>query len=485
MNYLDLTLVEIHDALVAKKVTPLELTKEAINRLKANKDNALEADMFSSALEEAAKLLEPEVDNPFWGVPILVKDNFSTKGVETTGSSNILKGYIPVYDATVVKKLKDAKAIIIGKTTLDELAIGGNGTKGHLGVTYNPWDPSHQRIIGGSSCGSATVVADAIVPFALGSDTGDSVRKPASYGGLVGFKPTWSRISRYGLFSFSPSLDNVGYFTRSVEDAAVSLKLLAGYDTHDMSSSTKPVENYLENLHKGVKGVRIAVISNLLALADPVLINLIEENLAKLAKAGAIINRVNIDEKIFKAILPTYYILSCAEATSCNATLDGLKFGYQPDGKTYEEIMIKARSTGLGFQVKQRFMIGAFVLARENHEAYYEQAQKARRVIVNAYNEVFKDNDIIYLPGAPSVAPYITDLDKPQSEEYIAIDNHLGIGNLGGYPSLSLPIGFKDELPLGINLMTKPFDEMTIFQVGNEIEKLTGLKNLSAKRGAK
>lgn len=206
MNYLDLPLLDLHKALVAKQVTPLALALEAIKRAKTNKDNAFELIDEEGAKAFAASLGEPEADNPLWGVPYFAKDNFSTKGLETTASSNILAGYIPVFDATVIAKLKERKAVLLGKTTLDELAMGGTGTTGRKGKTYNPYDSKHERMIGGSSCGSAAAVAASVVPFALGSDTGDSVRKPASYAGLVGMKPTWGRISRYGLFPSLPRL---------------------------------------------------------------------------------------------------------------------------------------------------------------------------------------------------------------------------------------------------------------------------------------
>ena len=238
MSYLDLPLQELHQALVEKKVTPLELTEEALKRAHENKDNAFEYIDDEGAKAFAATLTEPEKDNPLWGVPYFSKDNYSTKGIPSTASSNILNGYIPVYDATVITKLREAKAVLLGKTTLDELAMGGTGTTGHLGTTYNPWDPTHKRGIGGSSCGSAAAVAASIVPFALGSDTGDSVRKPASLAGLVGMKPTWGRISRYGLFPFAPSLDHVAYFSRDVYSSAVLLDVLSGRDLNDSTSST-------------------------------------------------------------------------------------------------------------------------------------------------------------------------------------------------------------------------------------------------------
>ena len=230
MNYLDLSIEELHELLVKREVTPYELTKQAIALAKEDTNNAFEYICEKEALEFASSLTEPEVDNVFWGIPYVAKDNISTKGIFTTASSNILTGYVPVFDATVIRKLKNAKAVLIGKATLDELAMGGTGTTGHLGVTYNPYDPTHTYMVGGSSCGSAAAVARSIVPFALGSDTGDSIRKPSSYAGLVGLKPTWGRISRFGLFPFAPSWDHVGYFTRNVKDSALLLNLLAGRD---------------------------------------------------------------------------------------------------------------------------------------------------------------------------------------------------------------------------------------------------------------
>ena len=220
--YRGLSIEQLHELLVAKKVTPLELAKEAIELAKKDTNNAFEYIMENEALANASELKEPEVNNPLWGIPFVIKDNLSTKDVPTTASSNILRGYVPVFDATVVTKLKEAHAVPIGKATLDELAMGGSGTTGHLGTTYNPHDRSHTRLIGGSSCGSAAVTADGIVPFALGSDTGDSVRKPASYAGLVGLKPSWGRISRYGLFPFAPSLDRYKF---SLTSTAFAFKL--------------------------------------------------------------------------------------------------------------------------------------------------------------------------------------------------------------------------------------------------------------------
>ena len=262
MDYRNLTLLQLHQALVKGEINPLELTKEVLKNAKADTNNAFEYISEKEALEAVNELKNKDKNNIMWGIPFVIKDNFSTKDVPTCSSSDILKGYVPVFSATAYQKLIDKKAIPIGKTTLDELAMGGTGTSGHKGKTYNPWDETHTHQIGGSSSGSASAVAASIVPFSIGSDTGDSARKPASHGGLVGMKPTWGRISRYGLFPFATSLDHVGFFTRNVRDSAILLNALAGRDDKDFSSSFKPVDNYEEYL-SNPRGKRIAVIKEI------------------------------------------------------------------------------------------------------------------------------------------------------------------------------------------------------------------------------
>ncbi|MCX5775620.1 MAG: amidase family protein [Firmicutes bacterium] len=376
MSYLDLTLADLHQALVSKKVTPLQLAEEAVKRAKANKDNAFERFMESETYAIASSLKEPEAHNPFWGIPFVIKDNFSTKGIETTGSSNILNGYIPSFDATVVAKLLAAHAVPIAKSTLDELAMGGSGITGHKGPTFNPYDPKHERMIGGSSCGSAVSVSAGIVPFALGSDTGDSVRKPASFSGLVGFKPTWGRISRFGLFPFAPSLDHVGYFTRSVEDTALALVVVAGPDTEDATASHQPVEDYTRLLKKDIKGLKIAVISEIVdSISNKTVMDAFNKTLEALKRQGAIVSYVSIDKQMLGTIFPTYLTLCCAEATSNNANLDGIKFGPRYEGSTYQEVMFKARTAGFSELIKRRFVIGSFALMRENQDVLFLRAK--------------------------------------------------------------------------------------------------------------
>ena len=482
MKYRGLSIEELHELLVAKKVTPLELAKEAIELAKKDTNNAFEYIMENEALALASELKEPEVNNPLWGIPFVIKDNMSTKDVPTTASSNILRGYVPVFDATVVAKLKEAHAIPIGKATLDELAMGGTGTSGHLGITFNPYDRSHTRLIGGSSCGSAAVTADGIVPFALGSDTGDSTRKPASYAGLVGLKPTWGRISRYGLFPFAPSLDTVGIFTRSVKDCAYVLNACAGHDDKDMTSSVKPVEDYAKNIDKIDKKYKIAVIKEIYdVVKDEDIKKAFMDNVNKLKAEGFVVDFVSMPVDMLSSLFTTYFIISCAEATSNNANLDGIKFGPLSKGDTYEEVMKNARTVGFGELIKRRFIIGSFALMKENQEELFVRAQRNRRAVVNKLNEIYKDYDFIYSIAAPSVAPKIGEASDRLSDEYLIADNHLVLGNFAGLPSLTLPLGIKNGLPFGANVMGRAFDEVGVFKLSYEIEKLTGLKNLCAK----
>lgn len=481
-NYKDYTIKELHDLLVKKEITPLDLVNEAIRLAKEDTNNSFEYIMEKEAIEMASLLKEPEENNLLWGIPFIIKDNFSTKGIPTTGSSNILNGYVPVYDATVVKKLYEAKAIPVAKATLDELAMGGSGTSGHLGTTFNPYDKNHKHLIGGSSCGSASSVANGIVTFSLGSDTGDSIRKPASYAGLVGFKPTWSRISRFGLFPFAPSLDTVGYFTRSVEDAALLLPFLAGRDENDSTSSTKEVEDYLSYLDKPINNYKIAVVKEIFdAIKNENIKNAFLMTCKELEKKGVKIDFVNMGKELLESIFPTYFVISCAEATSNNANLDGIKFGPYYDGKTYEEVMSLARTKGFSELIKRRFVFGSFTLMKENQNDLFIRAQKNRRRIVDKVNKILKDYDFIYLPASPSVAPKVGESSDRLSDEYLIADNHLALGNFAGLPSITLPIGFEDGLPFGANVMGRAFEEGKLFNISKSIEDITSLKGIYAK----
>ncbi len=481
MDYKRMTLLDLHKAIITKEVAPFDLAKRAIELAKQDKNNAFEYICEKEAFEKVKALDESKKDNLLYGVPVVIKDNYSTKDIPTTASSRILEGYVPIFDAEVVSRLENEGAIVIGKTTMDELAMGGSGTNGHLGATYNPWDKSHKHMIGGSSSGSAAAISAGIVPISIGSDTGDSVRKPASYAGLVGFKPTWGRISRYGLLPFACSLDHVAYFTRNVFDSAYLLNVLAGRDNKDMSSSFKKVEDYTSRLNDSLKGKRIAVIKEINdSISDMEVLNAFNKTVEYLRSEGAIVDYVSIDSKILKAIYPTYIIISSAEATSNYANLDGVKFGNMIDGDSYTDLVIKTRTEGISEYAKRRLVIGSFSLLKDNREELFVRAQKCRRVIVNSINKVLEQYDVIYNPASPSIAPLIKSTQNKIADEYLIADNYLAYANMGGLPSITLPIGFEKNMPFGANLSAKPFDEALLLNIANQIEKFTGLANIIA-----
>ena len=486
MNYLDMSIEQLHEALVNKEVTPVELAKLALEKAKQSQTDL---NAFVTFLDDATKNAESldatQIDNPLFGIPFAIKDNYSTKGILTTASSNILKDYVPVFDAEVVTKLKDSGSVLIAKTVLDELAMGGTGMNGATGIVNNPWSKNRNQMAGGSSAGSAAAVAAGIVPFAIGSDTGDSVRKPAAYCGIVGFKPSWGRISRFGLFPFAPSLDHVAFFTRTVKDSAYVLEALAGGDNKDMTSSTKKVEEYSKNLNGELKGVKIALIKNIdNSIKEKDVVNNFNVVVEKAKNAGAIIIEDNIDIRLLKAILPVYQVISCAEATSNNANLDGIKFGPRAEGKTYDDVTTNTRSEGFSELVKRRFVLGSYCLARENQDVLFLRAQKIRHMIVDQLNRILANADVILLPAAGNIAPLFKGAqDEKLSDNYLIAENHLALGNFSGMPSLTLPSGFLHDMPLGVNVMGKAFDEQMVLNVSYGLDQTMNYKNQIAKEG--
>ena len=486
MKYLDLTIEELHNLLKEGKVKPSQLVEESLERAKAYQTD-LNAFVYlrDKALEEAKALDNQEIDNPLFGIPCAIKDNYSVKNELSTGCSNTLKDYYPVYNATVIDKLNAVHSLSIGKTNLDELAMGGTGLNSNMGIVYNPWSKDRSRMAGGSSSGSAVAVATGIVPFALGSDTGDSVRKPAAFCGVVGFKPTWGRISRFGLFPFAPSLDHVAYFTRSVKDAAYVLEVLAGQDKHDMTCSTLKVEDYSKNLNGSLKGKRIAVIKSIdESLTNSEVKQNFEEVLKKMKEAGVEVIERDIDITLLRAIYPTYMVISCAEATSNDANLDGIKFGPRVMGENFTDTIIRTRTQGFSELVKRRFVLGSYCLSKENQKELLLRAQKIRRLIANATNDILEDVDAIVLPASGNIAPKLEGAqDEKLSSEYLIGENHLAIGNFAGLPSLTLPSGFVSEMPVGINVMGKAFAEQEVLNISCGLESLLGFKNQIAKVG--
>lgn len=422
------------------------------------------------------------------GIPYALKDNFSTTGILTTGSSNILKDYVPVYDATVYKKLKRAGATLVGKTVLDELAMGGTGTTGATGIVKNPWDK--ERMIGGSSAGSAAAVALGIVPFSIGSDTGDSVRKPAAFGGLVGFKPTYGRISRYGMFAFASSLDHVAMFTKTVEDAAIVTDILKGQDPLDMTTLKDDGKKYSELVTEEPKGKKLFYIKE---ICDKELykdskevtevLTKFHELLDKCRKEGFTIEEVSIDKDLLNAIYPTYMCISCAEATSNNANLTGIQFGPRGEGDSIEEIIFDARTKGFSELIKRRFVLGSFILQKENQDKLFLNAQRVRRLLVEKITELFKEYDGMILPASGGIAPKFTDSSEKLSDRYLLLENHLAIGNFGGFPSITIPYGMVENMPIGLNITGRIKEDDEVLKLAYQVEKLTGYKGIYSKVG--
>ena len=475
---------ELHDLIVNDKINIDEyyhdLFKEAEfqqNRLNAfvtiTKDNAL----------NNIKDIKINDDEILKGIPGVFKDNFNTKGIKTTASSKMLEDYVPVYNATVVEKLFDKGISLIGKSSMDELAMGGTNKSALTGPVFNPWDST--RIAGGSSGGSAALVGSGIVPFALGSDTGDSIRKPAGFCGIVGFKPTWGRISRFGVIPYASSLDHVGAFTRNVRDMAIVTEALAGYDKRDMTSSTRDVPHYLQELNSDIKGMKIAVLKTISnEIRNVEIKNNFNHVVETFKQLGAIVEEVEIPVYLAKAILPTYTIIANSEATSNHSCLDGIKYGDRQPGSSTDEVMINSRTDGFGAHIKIRYILGNIALATENQERMFRKAQRVRRLIVEEMNKIYDNYDIILTPNGGGIAPKLDEAnDDRLSDEYLILENHLALGNFAGTPSISIPSGFCEGMPIAVNIMGRLFEEQTVFNVAYALEQALGLANQYSREG--
>lgn len=479
MKYDNLSVLELRKLLDNKEVTTLELFNNSRKlAMKLNDDY----NNFVTILDKLE--YNPNKNSLLNGIPYALKDNFSTKDILTTGSSNILKDYIPIYNSTVYQKLIDAGCVLVGKTTLDELAMGGTGTTCHTGVVRNIWDK--KRMVGGSSSGSANAVASGIVPFAIGSDTGDSVRKPASYVGIVGFKPTYGRISRYGLFAFASSLDHVGIFARNVKDVAIVTDVLKGKDTNDMTSLEDDNIKYADNLDNEIKGRKLFYIKEVINVKTnnketEEIIKKFMDNIDKLRELGFVIEEVSIDKKLLEAVYPTYNIISCAEATSNNANLTGILYGPRSDKDNINDMIFDARTKGFSELIKRRFVIGSYVLQKENQEKLFLNACRVRRIIVDKINDLFKEYDGYILPTC-GIAPLLEDASDKLTEEYLILENHLQIGNFGGFPSITIPCGYVNNMPISINLTGRAKEDSLVLNMAYHISNKLGNHDIIARR---
>ena len=437
---------------------------------------------FNVVLADEARTAADEVDRrvaagedpgPLAGVPVAIKDNMCTRGIPTTCSSRILEGWIPPYDATVVDRLAAAGAILVGKTNLDEFAMGSSTENSAFGVTRNPLDTT--KVPGGSSGGSAAAVAAGFVPLSLGSDTGGSIRQPAALCGVVGVKPTYGAVSRYGLVAFASSLDQIGPFARTVSDAALLLEVIAGHDPLDSTSIPEPPADLTSVLDQGVEGMRIGIIEELSGdglegIAGDVRARLAEAA-AALEAAGATVETTSVPSTVYG--LSAYYVIAPAEASSNLARYDGVRFGLRVDAPTSGDMHSATRTAGFGDEVKRRIMLGTYALSAGYYDAYYKKAQKVRRLIADDYAQAFQSVDVIASPVAPTPPVPLGRLTDDPLEMYLA-DIYTISANLAGIPGISIPAGFSsDGRPIGLQLLGNSLAEHTLLRAAAMYERET------------
>ena len=468
-NYLDLPLIEINKLLKDKKITPTDLVMESFERIEKNKDlNCFITLNREEALRQAKELENKEVNSLTFGIPIAIKDNIVTKGLRTTAASKILENFDPIYDADVIKKIKDANMIIIGKTNMDEFAMGSSNRTSYFGPVRNPWN--NNRVPGGSSGGSAAAISKRIVPFALGTDTGGSIRQPASFCGVVGLKPTYGRVSRYGLIAFASSLDQIGPMTKNVYENAILLNSICGKSLNDLTSS-ETNEDFTRLIGKNIDGMKIAIPNFYVNDAvDQEIKDKLNDIIKLLKKHHCTIDYVDI-KNIDKAV-PLYQIIALGEASSNLARFDGIRYGYSYENpKNIDDLYLKSRKLGFGDEVKRRIMIGSYLLSGKNAQKYYYKALKIRNEMRNSFLDMFKKYDLIIGPTNTTVA---YEFDKGLDNAIKAFtDDILTIPvNMAGLPGMSLPIGFNSEkLPIGMQIIGGPFEEAKMYQLASFIEK--------------
>ncbi len=405
-------------------------------------------------------------------VAFIVKDNINLIGTKTTAASKMLENYQSIYTATVLENLLKEGAICLGKSNLDELAMGGTNKTSYFGPCLNAYDK--KRISGGSSGGSAVATALGIGAFSIGTDTGDSIRKPASFNNIIGVKPTYGRISRYGVIPYASSLDHVGYFCNSVNDAAYLLEIMASYDPKDHTSINETVKEYSKLLNVDLKGKTIAVLQDVIELIkDQNILNKFQFIIKKLKEKGAFIKEIRIDKKLLRALFPTYFIIANCEASSNHSNLDGLRFGINNQGQDYSATMINNRSAGFGSFVKTRFMIGSYGLYEENQEKIYRKAQKIRSLVIKEFEKIFKDCIALIAPASGGIAPLLNDDNRFSFDDHnLIVENYMVFANFTGSPSMTLPMGFSNDNPVGININAALFKEEDMFNVALAIEEI-------------
>ena len=469
------TLAQLSIALESKKISSEELTRLYIER--CNKHNN-SLNCFITITEEEALKKARQADkkrasgdyNLLTGIPIAQKDIFCTNGTRTTCGSKMLDNFVAPYDATLIKKMNDAGLIMLGKTNMDEFAMGSSNETSFYGPVKNPWD--NCRVPGGSSGGSASAVAARLSPAATGTDTGGSIRQPSSFCGITGLKPTYGRVSRYGMVAFASSLDQGGPMTQTAEDAALIMNIIAGFDEHDSTSTEKPTDNYTEKLNNSIKGLKIGLPKQYFDESlDNNVAEVIENGLKELEKLGA--KCVDVELPHTELSIPAYYVVAPAECSSNLSRYDGVRFGHRcKEPKDLSDLYCRSRQEGFGKEVKRRIMTGTYVLSAGYYDAYYIKAQKIRQIISNDFQNVFKNVDIIAGPTTTGVAFKLNEKLNDPISMYLS-DLYTVSVNLAGLPAISVPSGFINKLPVGMQLIGNYFQESLLMNVAHQYQKVT------------
>ena len=475
MDITSLTVHELRDKLANNEITSEEITKAYVDRIndKEKDVKAFVTTLCDEALKKSKEIDEKrkfgEVESPVAGIPIGIKDNMCTKGVKTTCSSKMLEDFIAPYDATVVEKLNKDGLINLGKLNMDEFAMGASTEYSYFKKTSNPWNLN--TVPGGSSGGSAAAVAAELVPWALGSDTGGSIRQPASFCGVVGLKPTYGLVSRYGLIAFASSLDQIGPITKDVRDAAILLNLIAGHDEKDTTSQDMPKKDYEKALKNDVKGLKIGVPKEYFGegINEEVKAKL-EEAMETYRKLGAEVEEFSLD--IAQYALAAYYIIACAEASSNLGRFDGIRYGYRTENfSNLKELFRNSRSEGFGPEVKRRIILGTYVLSSGYYDAYYKKAQQVRTLVKKEFDKAFEKYDVLLTPTSPTVAFEIGTRSENPLEMYLADICTVSI-NIGGLPGISVPCGIDSKgMPIGMQLVGNKFEEEKILNAAYTFEQ--------------
>lgn len=474
MTFNNKTIDELHDLLVKKEISALELTKATLEDIKS-REGAVDAFLTiteDAALAQAAALDEKgiDADNVMAGIPLAVKDNISTKGILTTAASKMLYNYEPIFDATSVSQAYAKDMIVVGKTNMDEFAMGGSNENSAFKPTKNAWDQT--KVPGGSSGGSAAAVAAGQVRLSLGSDTGGSIRQPAAFNGIVGMKPTYGTVSRFGLIAFGSSLDQIGPFSQTVKENAQLLNVISGHDVKDATSNINEIADFTSKIGQDIKGMKIALPKEYMGEGiDPQVKETILKAAKHLESLGAIIEEVSLPHS--KYGVAVYYIIASSEASSNLQRFDGIRYGFRAEDATnLEEIYVKTRSQGFGEEVKRRIMLGTFSLSSGYYDAYFKKAGQVRTLIIQDFEKVFADYDLILGPTAPTVAFGLDTLNHDPVAMYLADLLTIPV-NLAGLPGLSIPAGFVEGLPVGLQLIGPKYSEETIYQVAAAFEATT------------